>query len=819
MCGYQLFLIGHILEPFMRLTHYLGHTVYDFRYGARTLHKHPGFAVIVVLTLALGIGINTAVFSLVHGILLEPLPYAHSEELVMIGKSSLTKAILVGLRNRLTQTEVATASIAKAFTLTGNGQAARLSGIEVSSNMFSMLRVTPALGRTFGQDNEGPGRDHVVMLSYSLWQTRFGGDSNVVGRTIVLNDTGYQITGVMPQSFAFPSARTELWVPAEINLSNTANMWEFGYVILGRLRPGANMATAHAEFDTVFPQVWKTCPFPLSEWFVKQTGFESLRDFTVSNARNTLLILLGAVAMILLIACVNVASLLLARSTSREKEIAVRAALGASRSRIVVQLLTESVLLGVVAGIVGCALAYFSLMALKAVLPPYTPRLANATIDVYVLLFSALSIVSSVIFGLAPALQTSKPDIEQTLRANAQSAGVSRGRRKLSGALVIAEIAMAVILCSGAGLLIKNLRGLSHTPTGFSEDHVLFADVSPSLEFCKKHDGCLEFYRSLQDRVAALPGVKSAAYTEEVPMESFPGAPIVAQDRPEMSSAPHVAWYFLIRPGYFKTMEIPLLAGRDFNPSDRRNGEKVTIISRDAAQTLWPGENPIGKRIRFADVQPAEWMTVVGLVEDVRHYKIMPPNTLGSIKGDIYFPFTQQPPSAMVLALHAIGDMGDLRRALPGTVAAIDSSVPISHFRTVNQIVAKEESSPRSTMWLFSIFAGLALFLGVVGIYGVLSWSVAQRTREIGIRMAMGSSKQQVLTMVLRQGGRLIFTGVAGTLALARVIGSLLHGVSAKDPVTLILVGVVVAVTAIAATFIPSFRATRVNPIVCLKYE
>jgi putative ABC transport system permease protein len=631
----------------------------------------------------------------------------------------------------------------------------------------------------------------------------------------------------MPPDFAFPTATSQLWTPAEINLSSTDVMWDFGYNIIGRLRRGATMATAHAEYDAVYPQVWKTCPFPLGDWFQKQAGFQSLRDFTVAGARTTLLVLLGAVAMILLIACVNVASLLLSRSTSREKEIAVRSALGASRGRITTQLLTESVLLGVVSGIIGCGVAYLSLIALKAVLPAFTPRLGNAAIDVYVLLFSAaLSVICSVIFGLAPALQTAKPDIEQTLRANAQSAGVSRGRRRLSASLVVAEISMAVILASSAGLLIKSLWTLSRMHTGFSEDHLLFADVTPSDEFCKQHDGCVPFFGSLLERAAALPGVKSAAYTEAVPIEWFAYVPLLAQDRPETSTTPYPAWYFPVSPGYFKTMEIPLLNGRDFNSSDRKDSAKVAIISRSVAQALWPGESPIGKHVTFADVSAPngpQWITIVGIVDDVRHYKIKPVGSRGDVKGDIYFPFTQQPPSAMTLVLHAGGDMGDLARALPATIAAVDSAVPISHFRTVHEIIANEEAAPRSTMWLFSIFAGLALFLGVIGIYSVLSYSVAQRTREIGIRMAMGASKQQVLTLVLRQGGRLIVlgiaVGIAGTLALTRVIASLLHGVSASDPVTLILVVIVVAAAAVMATCVPSYRATRVNPTVCLKYE
>jgi len=799
----------------------------DLRYGMRTLVKHRGFTFVVVLTLSLGIGVNTAVFSLVHGILLQSLPYAQPDQLVMLGKSNLTRAILVGLQQQLKQTEVAAVSIDKGFTFTGNGQAVRLTGNEISSNMLPMLGSAPKMGRLFSVDDQAPGKDRLVILSYGLWQTKFGGDPKIVGRSIVLNDVPHEVAGVMPQEFAFPSPATQLWVPAEINLSSQTDMWEFGYNIIGRLRSGATMATAHAEFDVAYPQIWKTCPFQLAEWFEKQTGFQSLRDFTVSSTRTTLLDLLGAVALILLIACVNVASLLLSRSSSREKEMAVRTALGASRGRIITQLFTESVLLGAIAGVVGCGLAYLALNALKAVLPANTPRLANATIDGYVLLFSAaISIVSSVIFGLAPALQTSKPDIEQTLRANAQSAGVSRGRRKLSGALVVAEISMAVVLASGAGLLIKNLWKLSHTHTGFSEDHLLFADVTPTNEFCKKHDDCAEFYRTLQERANSLPGVKNSAYTAVVPMESYQGVPLIAQDRPETNKTPHLAWYFHISPGYFRTMEIPLLSGRDFDLSDRKSTLKVAIISKGTAQSLWPGRDPLGKQVRFADVPTTDgpgWATIIGVVDDVRHYKMTPPSSLADVKGDIYFPYTQMPPSGMTMVVSSGGDTAALGRELSATAASVGSEVPVSHFRTVREIVERSESEPRSAMWLFSIFAGLALFLGIVGIYSVLSYSVSQRTREIGIRMAMGASKQQVLLIILRQGTQLILGGVilgiAGTLALTRLISSLLEGVSPSDPITLALVAVVVIAAAMMATCIPSLRATRVNPTVCLKYE
>jgi predicted permease len=811
----------------MREVRLIQNAIQDLRYGMRTLMKHRVFTFVVVLTLALGIGMNTAVFSLVHGILLQPLPYAQPDRLVRIGKSSLTKGILLGLQQRLRQTEVATVALDEGLNLRGDGQAVRLTGNEVSSNLFSILRATPKLGRVFRPGDEAPGADHLVILSYALWQSKFGADPRMIGRTIILDDVGREVVGVMPAGFAFPSPATQVWIPAEIDLSNPGSLWDFGYDIIGRLRPGASMAAAHAEFDAVFPQVWKTCPFPLPDWFVKEAAFGSLQDFTVSGVRATLLNLLGAVALILLIACVNVASLLLSRSTAREREMAVRAALGASRRRIVAQLLTESLLLGVVAGIVGCGLAFFGLMALKAVLPAGTQRLSSVGIDGYVLGFSAaLSIISGVMFGLLPALQVSKPDIEQTLRANAQSAGTSSRRRKISAALVVAEISMAVILASGAGLLIKNLRGLSQMRTGFSEDQVLIADLTPSDAFCSQHNGCLDFYRDLASRAAGLPGVKGAALTAVVPLEALAGVPLTVQDRPDTNTSPHLAWYFQVSPAYFKTMGIPLLQGRDFNSLDGQDAPGVVIVSRALAQLLWHGSNPIGKHLKLADARftkGTQWSTVVGMVDDVRHFKLPPANAAASLKGDVYFPFTQLPPSPMSLILRSQGDLGALGRALPGTIAAIDAAVPVSHLRTGNQIVAQSESAPRSTMWLFSIFAGLALFLAVIGIYSVLSYSVTQRIREIGIRMAMGASKAQILIMILRQGARLtlagIILGLAGALALTRLMASLLYGVRPSDPITLIMVSAVVAVAATLATCIPSLRATRVNPTVALKYE
>ncbi|HKD16122.1 MAG TPA: FtsX-like permease family protein, partial [Candidatus Angelobacter sp.] len=550
-----------------------------------------------------------------------------------------------------------------------------------------------------------------------------------------------------------------------------------------------------------------------------------------ANIRTTLIVLLGAVGLILLVACVNVANLLLARSTVRQREIAIRAALGASRRRIVSQLLTESVFLALVGGVLGSLLAYSSLGILRAVLPADTPRITEVHVDGYVLGFTlAISVLTGLVFGLAPAFHASRPELDQTLRANTQGAGTTRKQNRISAILVGGEVALAVVLVSGAGLLIKSLWHLSNLDTGFNSDHLLTAYITPTHSFCQKNELCINFYKQLLNDARALPGVKDAALSDSLALDRTQGFNTIAtavEDRPDYSAnSPYMAWAFEVNPSYLSTMQISLLRGRNFNDLDTQSAPGVVMVSKSMAKIFWPEKDPIGKRLKPSWMK--EWRTVVGVVDDVRKYKVPSNDYVRVVAGDIYFPVAQgfiEPPERLSLILRADKslDLATLARELPPTVAKINSTVPVSRVQSMDQIVYDSVAAPRSVMWLFTSFAGLALLLGAVGIYSLISYSVAQKTREIGIRMAMGAGKWDVMKIILEHGSRLtlvgIILGLGGALALTRLMASLLYGVSPKDPLTFVMVSVVVAIVALAATSIPSLRATKVDPTVALRSE
>ena len=799
--------------------------IHDVRFSLRTLVKCPGFVAVVVLTLALGIGANTAIFSVINSVLLQPLPYPESDRLVRIWDRSIPLGAVVGLQERLRSMEVASYSIEIGFNLSGEGDATRVSGNRISSNFFTVLGSKAALGRVFEPGDEAPGKDRLTILSYSLWQTKFGGDPKIVGRTIAVDGEDREIVGVMPADLRFLTPASQMWIPMQVDPSDRLNYWSFGYIAIGRMRADATLEATRAEFKTVFPPIMKMVPYSLPKDFGMSADVTALHDFSVASIRKRLLILLGAVALILLVACANVANLLLTRSANRNKEMAVRAALGAGRGRIIAQSLSESVFLGVAGGTVGCILAVVNLAALKAFLPGDTPNLASAKIDLHVLGFTALlSVLTGLVFGVVPAFHASRPEIEQTLRANNQLGATSRQGR-LSAALVVVEIALAVVLVSGAGLLIKSLWTLSTTSPGFQQDHLLISDITPSYTWCRKVNDCSDFYRQLLERVRHLPGVKSAGAGDTIPFDRFYGANLVIQDRPETATSPYMAWQFEVTPGYLDAMGIPLLHGRDFTESDGKNQPGVVLISRGLAQNLWPGEEPIGKHLRPTAVN--EWRTVVGVVDDVEHYKASPHTAYASsAHGDIYFPSAQGivlRPFNMELVIRTDGDLAQLGREVPSIVASINSAVPVSRVRTMEQVVSNSVSEPRTNMWLFSLLAGLALLLGVVGIYSVISYSVMQRTREIGIRMAMGADRRDVLRMVLKRGWFLtligLILGLAGALVLSRLMVTLLYGVSSTDPLTYMIVALVVSAAATFACYFPSVRATKVNPTSALRYE
>jgi putative ABC transport system permease protein len=808
----------------MREVSVIENLLQDLRFALRTLVKNPGFSFVVVTTLALGIGVNTAIFTLVNAMLLQPLPYADPTRLVNVGETGpKPMGGVLGFQERVRSMEIAAYS-SFGLNLSGDGNALRLSGSATSSNLFSLLGAHAALGRIFQPGDQQPGKDRLAILSYSLWQTRFGGDPNILGRSITIDDVSRQVIGVMPESFDFPSSSTQIWIPATLDRQN---LWlSFDLYMIGRLKPGVSLEQARAEFKAAAPQVVKTFPWQMGENYAPLMNISGMQKDSVADVRTTLLLLLGAVTLILLVACINVANLLLARAAGRQREMAVRAALGASRQRIIRQLLTESVFLSLLGGVAGVVLAFLSLYLLKAVLPQGTPRLAQIRMDGYVLTFAAaLSFLTGLLFGLAPAVNASRPELDQTLRSASQSAGGSRGRSRLSSTLVVGEVALAVILVSGAGLLIKSLYALTTERTGLQTAHLLTAHITPTSSFCQSNDNCKDFYSRVLDEVRSLPGVTNAALSDGIPLYSSDRTVVAAENSTQFTPQnPHSIWEFTVESDYLDTMGIKLLLGRTFNRQDRSGAPLVVLVDKKLADLFWPGQDPLGKRIKLS--WTPDWRTVIGVVETVSSYKVAPDWYAKTIVGQVYFPADQGlrgHPQVMDLLVRSEGDLRILAREIPGVVSRVNASVPVTKIRSMDEVIHVTTEEPRSTMWLFTAFAALALSLGLIGIYSVMSCSVAQRRREIGIRMAMGADRRVVLKMILGQGSKLalagLVAGVAGALLLTRFMASLLYGTRPGDPATLVAVAVLVGVAAVLASYLPARRATAIDPTVALKYE
>jgi predicted permease len=807
-----------------RAVNWMERALQDLRFAMRTWRNNPGFTFVLVLTLALGIGANTAIFSMVNGILLRPLPFPHPEELVNAAYTGpVPEGALIGFQQRLKNIEIA-ADTWGGFNLMTNAEAVRVNGSQVSSNWFSLLGVNALKGRIFRSGDELPGQDHIAIISHSLWQSRFHADSNIVGQWITLDETARQIVGVLPRDYNFRSPSLQVWIPARVDAQH---MWgDFQYWMTGRMKPGVSLAEARAEFKAVAPQVAAQYPWTMGKDYVSAFDIGPFQHDVVGRVRPTLLILLGAAGLILLVACVNVANLLLSKTATRQREIAIRTALGASRRRVIRQLLTESTLFAMSGGAVGILFAFISLNALKALVPDYTPGLQAVRIDLHVLIFSFLvSLITGSIFGLAPALHATVPDIEQPLKAGTQTASLTARRNRLSSALVIAEVAMAVVLVAGAGLLIKSLYLMLDSKTGVETEHLLTADITPSADFCRKHNQCVDFYSQVVQQVRALPGVRNAAVSDGVPLYFVGRTVIAVEGRPEYSAErPYSAWEFSISPDYIPSMGISILRGRNFNESDGPHSAKVVLVEKALADLFWPGQDPIGKHIKPSWMK--DWRTVVGVVENVRKYNVMPDDVAARMLGAVYFPQQQgiiSPPGEMTIVVRTMANPLTIARELPKAVASIDRTVPVNKIRTMDQLIQLSVKQPRSTMWLFTAFAAIGMLLGMVGIYGIVSHNVAQRTREIGIRMAMGAERRQVVRMVLRDSSYLIGSGLAfgvlGALALTRLMGSMLHEVQPTDVPTFIAVSALVGLAGILASLVPSRRASKVDPILALRCE
>lgn len=801
----------------------------DLRYGLRMLLKNPGFTAVAVLTLALGIGANTAIFSLVDGILLRPLPFVNPSQLVRV-TGTYPKGAFEAMRNQVHSLDVATYFEGHEFNLTGRGRPVRLNGTLVSAEFFLLLGARPELGRPFYPGEDKAGQDNYVILSHVLWEQQFASDPSIVGRSIELEGVSRQVVGVMPANFRFPSGKTQVWIPLHNDPRDTIAYWAGDFMpIIGRLHPQTTIPQAYAEIRLFQTRAFGLFPWHMPADWNADLSVVPLRTGMVADVRSRLLLLLGAVGLILLIVCVNVANLVLSRSATRETEIAIRTALGAERGRVVRQLLTESVLLAFFGALLGVLLASEGVHLLKSVLPSDTPRLLDTGIDWRVLLFSAgLAVLTGVLFGLAPALQTSRVALAGTLNAASRGGSVAVSHRVRS-ALAIAEVSLAVLLVTAAGLLIRSFWTLSHVDPGFRVSHLVTARINPNQSFCSDPQRCISFYDDLLIRVRAIPGVASAALINTLPLDgriAKRSIEIEGQVPPAGEPVP-LFWMNVVTPDYFHLMNIGLLAGRSFNSADSTGNPPVVILSASTAKRFWQQRNPIGSHVRFS--ADSEWRTVIGITSDVRAYDLQNHMPNG-FNGTVYVPYAPNAtleggrvPSDMTIVVQANLDESQIQTVLRRTVSELNPEVPVTEIKPMNAVVSDSVSAPASTTFLFVAFALLAVILGIIGIYGVLSFLVARRTREMGIRLALGAQRTDILWLVMKEGARFALSGVSiGLLAsfvLSRLLTSQLYGVSPADPATFLSAALLMTFVTLLACYVPTRRAMQVDPMVALRYE
>jgi putative ABC transport system permease protein len=823
--------VTHAREDFYESTRWLwfDHLIQDIRFGLRMLRKSPSFTAIAVLTFALGIGANTAIFSLVNGILLRALPFARPSELVFV-TGTYPKGVFADMRKQIRTMNVGAYYQGHELNLTRLGDPLRLNSAGVSAELFSILGVSPQIGRNFISGEDMAGQNNFVILSHTLWQSKFGGDPGVIGRDIDLDGVERRVVGVMPAAFRFPSAETDVWVPLNMDPRSETHYWGNDFMpVVGRLRFGRSIEEARTEIRLFQAHAPALFPWPMPSTWNQGISVEPLEVAIVGDFRDRLLILLGAVVLVLLIACANVANLTLSRATMRQKEIALRTSLGASRARIVRQLITESVVLACVGGTLGLLFASTGLTVIRAALPADTPRLAEVAIDWRVLVFTGgLAVLTGLIAGLVPAFQSSRAEMAEALKSGGRGSSVliSARSRKV---LVIGELALAVLLVSAAGLLIRSLWTLSHTNPGFTADHIVTARITPNESFCNDHGRCDQFYRRLLEQVRAVPGVTGAAVVNTLPLDGRVNNRSVVLEGylPPPGEPDPLLWENFVSADYLRLMRIPLLQGRAFSNLDSAGAPPVAMVTAGTARRFWPNSDPIGRHIVTDGDHIA--FTIVGVVPDVRAYDLqhIVPNW---IDGTIYVPYGPKAtaedgtmPAGMTLIVRTSGDTAQIGKAIHDLAFALNPEAPVSELKTMPVVVSEVMSAPRSAMYLFLAFAALALILGAVGIYGLISFFVGQRTREMGIRMALGAQRRDVWKMVMNEGLSLAFpgivAGVAAALGLTRLLDSLLYGVAATDPLALGVVSILFAVVALAACYVPARRAMRLDPLVALRDE
>jgi predicted permease len=819
----------------------------DLRYGARTLLKKPGFTAVAVITLALGIGANSAIFSVVNSILLRTLPYKEPQRLMMVwtritqlestsGQTQFANSAtdFIEWRNQNQSFEQIAAFCNHNFNLSGGGEPEFLGGVGASASLLPLLGVEAKLGRTFRTEEDQPGADRVVILSHGLWERRFASDPEIIGKKLTLNEGTYTVVGVMPPGFQFPGKdsmlaglrfpqRVDFYIPLALTASEASDRGRLYLAVIGRLKPQVTIAQAQADMDAVADRLVKQYKNGRGVVLV------SLQQQVVGKARNALLIFLGAVAFVLLIACANVANLLLTRAAARHKEMAIRSALGASRLRLIRQLLTESLLLAMLGGTVGLVLALWVVKLLIAIGPTNLPRADAISVDGRVLSFTLLiSLLTGIIFGLAPALQASRLDLNESLKEGGTTSAVSSGRNRIRSLLVVSQVAVALMLLIGAGLMIRSFVRLLGVDPGFDPQHILTLDVrlplskyaGPQADYAGPQAAA--FFQQVIERLKTLPGVRAAGGANPLPLSGGEeGSGFVIAGRwPPAPGEVFNAGRRWVSPDYFKVMGIRLQTGRAFTESDGSGAPRVLIINEAFVRTFFPDKDPIGKRLFFNRGSDGgyAWREIVGVVKDVKHSALD-----SDPKPEMYFPFSQFPSWNMTLVARTSGDPMSLVAAARRQVLAVDPNQAISNVSTMEQLMDNSVSQRRFNMLLLSIFAAISLVLAAVGIYSVLAYSVAQRTQEIGVRMALGARAANVLKLIIGQGMVLVLIGaalgLAAAFALTRVLTGLLYGVSPTDPATFAMIALLLLGVALVACYLPARRATKVDPIIALRFE
>ncbi|MEK6303158.1 MAG: ABC transporter permease [Acidobacteriota bacterium] len=817
--------------------------LHDIRYSFRMLRKSPGFTAVATLTLALGIGANSAIFSVVNALLLRPLPFKDPDRLVRIWgkfekdgipKNWISEPELIDLNQMSESFEDIAAYQGSGVNLTGNQDPVRINAAFVNASLFPVLGINATLGRTFSADEDQPGRNKVALLGHNLWQSRFASNPNVIGESIGINGENYTVLGVMPAGFQFPD-QDDVWLPLAIDRNKPDDRGSHSLEVVAKLKPGYTPEQAGVELNNIATTLQERYPNNYSPDGGFGFFFVPMLDELVGKLRPALWVLVGAVGFVLLIACVNVANLLLSRAGARAKEFAVRAALGAGRGRLVRQLITESLLLSLIGSALGLALAWTAVRLFVALGPPDIPRMSEISLDWRVAGFSLfVSILTGLVFGLAPALQASKPDLQDALKEGGR--GSTGGRHRLRNVLVVSEVAIALVLLVGAGLMIKSFGKLLDLDLGFRSGKTLTMRLSlPSTKY-KEDAQQAAFYRQLLERVRVLPGVESASVISHLPLSGsyssgstavenaeveeglrhFQGIPYIEADRRSVSA------------DYFSTLGIALKEGRLLTEADNETAPPVAVVDELFQRRFWPNGSAVGKRFiaQFNDGKDIKWGQIVGVVAHVRHYGIDQVKQYGLAqegREQVYFPYLQRPNDRMYLAVRTGMEPLSLAGAVRGEVLALDKDQPVYDVKSMDQLVSSSLAERQLNMVLLGGFSLIALLLAAVGIYGVMSYSVAQRTHEMGIRMALGAKQSNVLSLVVRQGMTLALAGVAaglvGAFALTRLMTSLLYGVSTTDPLTFGAIAVILTGVALVACLVPARRATKVDPMIALRYE